>query len=190
MSEDILTAEERTLLIDLARQALEFGVRGEPLTPLALDELPASLRQTGAVFVTLTKAGQLRGCIGTIEPYRPLVEDVRQHAIAAALNDYRFPRVQPDELPQIEIEISRLTAPQSLEYVDPEDLLAKIRPGLDGLVLRDGRRRATFLPQVWEKLPAPEEFLDQLCRKMGGPPDLWRHQHLEVEIYQVEEFHE
>ncbi len=189
MSEEFLTPEDRSTLLALAQQGLELGVRGVPLPPLDPEALPPRLREPGATFVTLTKAGRLRGCIGTLEPYRSLADDAREHAVAAALNDYRFPRVMPEELPQIEIEISYLTAPQPLEYRDPEELLAKIRPGIDGLVLRDGSRRATFLPQVWEKLPNPVDFLGQLCRKMGGPPDMWRKKQLEVEIYQVQEFH-
>jgi len=190
MIEDKLTLEEQTVLLALARQGLVLGVRGEPLPPLVPEEIPARLREPGATFVTLTKAGQLRGCIGSLEPYRSLADDAREHAVAAALNDYRFPRVQPEELLEIDIEISRLTAPQPLEYTNPDDLLAKIRPGIDGLVLRDGMRRATFLPQVWEKLPDPTTFLNQLCLKLGGAPDLWRNMQLDVEIYQVEEFHE
>ena len=126
MSEDYLTLEEREILLTLARQALEFGVRGNPLPPLVSDELPARLREPAATFVTLTKSGVLRGCIGTLEAYRSLAEDARQHAISAASNDYRFPPVRPDELPDIDIEISRLTEPQALEYADSEDLLARL----------------------------------------------------------------
>ncbi len=189
MTDDQLTPEERSVLVGLARQGLEFGVRGEPLPPLDPDSLSPRLCEPGATFVTLTKGGQLRGCLGTLEPYRSLADDVREHALAAALNDYRFPPVVPEELPQIEIEISRLTAPQPLEYDGPEDLLSKIRPGIDGLVMRDGSKRATFLPQVWEKVPDPADFLSQLCRKMGAPADQWRKKPLRVEVYQVEEFH-
>jgi len=119
-----------------------------------------------------------------------LAEDVREHAIAAALSDYRFPSVQVSELKGIHIEVSRLTAPVALEYAGPEDLVARLRPGVDGVILRDGNRRATFLPQVWEQLPDVEEFLAHLCNKMGASPDLWRRKHLDVQIYQVEEFHE
>ena len=96
----------------------------------------------------------------------------------------------PDELPQIAIEVSRLTPPTPLEYTTPEDLLSRLRPGIDGVVLRDGPRRATFLPQVWEKLPDPSDFLANLCYKMGAAPDQWRKKHLDVLVYQVEEFHE
>jgi AmmeMemoRadiSam system protein A len=190
MSTVPLTAEERQFLLTLARQSLEAGVRGQPLPELNLPALSPTLRETGAAFVTLTKGGQLRGCIGAIEPYQPLAEDVREHAVAAALDDYRFAPVQPGELPHIAIEISRLTAPQPLDYTDADDLLRKLRPGVDGVVLRDGPRRATFLPQVWEKIPAVADFLGYLCEKMNAPSDLWRRKKIEVLTYQVEEFHE
>src|SRR5258705_6368794 len=121
----------------------------------ALDHatLTPMLQSEGASFITLTEGGQLRGCIGALHPYQPLAEDVREHAVAAALQDYRFPPVEPQELSKIEIEISRLTVPEPLAYNSPEDLLAKLRPGPDGILLRSGSRRATFLPQVWEKIP-------------------------------------
>jgi uncharacterized protein len=185
-----LTDAEKGMLLRLAREALEKGVRHADLFPLDLSTLTPALRANGASFVTLTIRGQLRGCIGALEPYQPLAEDVREHAIAAALDDYRFPKVQPAELPKIHLEISRLTQPGSLHYSDSDDLLAKLHPGLDGVILRDGFRRATFLPQVWEQLPDKEEFLDHLCAKMGAAPAIWRTKHVAVEIYQVEEFHE
>jgi AmmeMemoRadiSam system protein A len=190
MNKDQLTTEEKHTLLELARQALEDGVCGQKSPPLDLQSLPQRLQEPGATFVTLTIAGDLRGCIGALEPYLPLAEDVREHAIAAALQDFRFPIVRPEELPKIEIEVSRLTAPVPLEYSTPEDLLTKLHPGIDGIVLRDGPRRATFLPQVWEKLPDPNDFLANLCYKMGAAPDAWRKKHLEVLVYQVEEFHE
>ena len=190
MTEEKLTIEEKRLLLKLARQALESGVRGEILPRLDLASMPARLLEQGASFVTLTIGGNLRGCIGALQAYQPLAEDVREHAVAAALQDFRFPNVQPDELPNIEIEISRLTPPVPLSYDTPEDLLARLRPGVDGVLLSNGSRRATFLPQVWEKLPDPAEFLGNLCYKMGAPFDLWRKKHLDVSIYQVDEFHE
>jgi len=187
---DQLTLEEKQILLRLARQALELGVRGEKLPTLDRQSLSPGLCADGAAFVTLTERGELRGCIGALEAYQPLVEDVREHAIAAALSDYRFPPVQVSELDGINIEVSRLTAPVRLEYASPEDLVAKLRPGVDGVILREGNRRATFLPQVWEKLPEAVDFLGNLCLKMGAAPDLWRRKHLDVETYQVEEFHE
>jgi AmmeMemoRadiSam system protein A len=185
-----LTPEEKQTLLRLARQALETGVRGEPLPPLDKASLTPALRLEGASFVTLTVRGNLRGCIGALEPYQPLAEDVREHAAAAALEDYRFPTVQERELAGIEIEVSRLTVPVPLKYTDADDLLAKLRLGVDGVILREGFRRATFLPQVWEKIPDPAEFLANLCYKMGTASDTWKRKHLEVLIYRVEEFHE
>ena len=185
-----LTIEEQKILLRLAREAMERGVKGEDLPPLALASLPSRLREEGSSFVTLTIRGQLRGCIGSLHPYLPLAEDVREHAVAAALNDPRFPPVREAELNGIRIEVSRLTPPILLEYQGAEDLLCRLRPHVDGVILRDGFHRATFLPQVWEKIPDPEEFLNNLCYKMGINYDAWRSKPLEVLTYQVEEFHE
>ena len=181
---------ERTLLLKMARQAMEQGVLGAPLEPLDLDSLPPALRHPGVTFVTLTIDGELRGCVGALEAYLPLAEDVREHAVAAATQDYRFPPVTPQETPRLKIEISRLTQPDLLEYQDADELLTRLRPGVDGVILWDGPHRATFLPQVWEKIPDPTRFLGYLCQKMGGDDDLWRVKKLKVYTYQVEEFHE
>jgi AmmeMemoRadiSam system protein A len=186
-----LTLEEQSILLRLAREAMERSVRGEALPPLDLASLPARLREEGSSFITLTSGGQLRGCIGALDSYRPVAEDVREHAVAAALYDPRFPSVKEEELSEIQIEISRLTRPIPLEYTDADNLLSKLRPHVDGVVLREGPyHRATFLPQVWEKIPDAAEFLNNLCYKMGLEPDIWRRKHFEVLIYQAEEFHE
>lgn len=185
-----LSSEEKQLLLELARQALQQGVSGRALPPIDLSTLPESLRQPGATFVTLTHHGELRGCVGTLEAYQPLAEDVREHAVAAALQDFRFPPVSADEVPGLEIEISWLTPPKPLEYSDAQDLMKRLRPGIDGVLLRDSIRRATFLPQVWEKLPDPAQFLDHLCMKMGLEANAWLYKKLNVYTYQVEEFHE
>ena len=187
---EALNRAERQLLLTIAREAMEAAVRREPVPKLPLDEYPSTLQELGAVFVTLTHKTVLRGCIGALDPYQPLALDVQEHAAAAALNDFRFPQVQPDELAEIEIEISHLTEPKLLDYTDPVDLLKLLHPGVDGVVIKDGHRRATFLPQVWEKVPNPAKFLSQLCQKMGAPPDLWRRKHVDIYTYQVEEFHE
>jgi uncharacterized protein len=188
--DDQLTPEEQKILLRLAREALEQGVKSKELPPLDQAALTPRLREDGASFVTLTEAGQLRGCIGALEPYQSLAEDVREHAVSAALEDPRFPPVSESEVGRINIEVSRLTRPVPLQYQDADDLLSKLRTHVDGVILRDAFRRATFLPQVWEKIPDPAEFLDNLCFKMGANPDLWRKKHLEVLVYQVEEFHE
>jgi AmmeMemoRadiSam system protein A len=190
MVDNKLTIEEKQILLNLARQSLEAGVRKETLPPLNRVALTPALRADGAAFVTLTMQGELRGCIGALEPYQSLAEDVREHAVAAALEDYRFPQVGENELANIKIEISRLTIPIPLEYKNADELIVKLHPGVDGVILRDSTRRATFLPQVWEKIPEPEEFLANLCYKMGAAPDTWKRKHLEVLVYQVEEFHE
>jgi AmmeMemoRadiSam system protein A len=190
MVPDNLTLEEKNYLLKLARQSLEKGVCGDKLPPIDNDSLSDRLRKFGASFVTLTRQGNLRGCIGALEPYQSLAEDVREHAIAAAMDDYRFPPVREEELHDISIEISRLTNPVPLAYDHPEELLQRLRPGVDGVILHDGPRRATFLPQVWEKIPEAALFLSQLCMKMGSSPDAWRMKKMRVEIYQVEEFHE
>lgn len=188
--DDPLLPAEKAVLLTLARQALQEAVCGKQPPALDLAALPPPLRQPGASFVTLTRRGELRGCIGALEPCQPLVLDVCEHAAMAALEDYRFPPVTSDELPEIEIEISRLTPSHTLQYDCPADLLTLLRPGVDGVILRDGLRRATFLPQVWEKLPDTAEFLSHLCAKMGAQPELWRRRKLQVAVYQVEEFRE
>ncbi len=185
-----LNNAEQECLLKLARAALQEGVQGKPLPEVKMNQLPASLQSNGVSFVTLTINDRLRGCIGTLEAHQPLAKDVQEHAVAAALQDFRFPNVRPSELPQIKIEVSVLTPRAPLEYDKPEELIQKIRPGIDGVVLKDGFQQATFLPQVWEKLPNPESFLSQLCMKMGAPDDLWRKKPLEVFTYQVQEFHE
>ena len=190
MPEQFLSEGERSFLLKLARESLEKSVNGLPLPHLDLNSLSPLLRAPGASFVTLTFKGQLRGCIGALEPYQSLAEDVCEHAVAAALQDYRFSPVQPNEVADIEIEISHLTPSVILKYENPAELLKQLRPRIDGVVLRDGMRRATFLPQVWENIPDAEEFLAHLCAKMGAPADLWLRKKLDVRIYQVEEFHE
>lgn len=187
---EMLRESDRQQLLAIARQALEDAVHGRELRRLDLANLPDSLQQPGATFVTLTRNGMLRGCIGALEAQLPLAWDVQEHAVAAALEDPRFPPLQPSELPGIQLEISRLTAPQPLHYQEPTQLPGLLKPGVDGVILKAGQRRATFLPQVWEKLPLPEEFLDHLCLKLGTQEDYWRTHKLEVFTYRVEEFHE
>lgn len=181
---------DRMFLLRLARESIENYINGKPLPQFDKSELSEILCEEGASFVTLTIRGYLRGCVGALEPYQSLAEDVREHAIAAACQDYRFPPLSASEVKDIHIEISYLTRPEVLRYEKPSDLLEILRPNLDGVVIRDGTRRATFLPQVWEKIPNVDEFLEQLCLKMGASPDLWRKKKLEVLTYQVEEFQE
>lgn len=187
---ETINKTEGDILLKIARQALEESVHGKPLPKLDLDSLPSSLSSDGASFVTLTIAGQLRGCIGTLQAHQPLAADVQEHAMAAALQDFRFPQVRPVELPSIEIEVSILTPAKPLAYDGPSDLVQKLKPGEDGVVMADGYRKATFLPQVWDSLPTAEEFLSHLCMKMGAPANLWKKKNLDISIYHVQEFHE
>ena len=190
MSLQMISDDDRKILLSLARKSMEAAATGESLPSMRLKDFSTELQEDGASFVTLTVKGALRGCIGTLEPYQPLVKDVVEHAAAAAVEDYRFRPVSPKETELISIEISVLTKPVKLEYSGSEDLLSKLRPGLDGVVLKDGRMRATFLPQVWDQLPDKSEFLDHLCSKMGASPALWKIKNMEVLTYQVEEFSE
>ena len=185
-----LTQPDQKTLLSIARDALESSVRREKLPEIKISDLSQTLIAEGASFVTLTKDGFLRGCIGTLEAYQPLAKDVQGHAVAAALQDPRFPPVQPLECPLIEIEVSVLTPKVPLDYEDDLDLINKIKPGIDGVVLQNDFRKATFLPQVWEKLPTHEDFLTHLCLKMGARGNLWREKPLKVFLYQVQEFHE
>src|SRR5688572_26419551 len=181
--DNALTNDEKQILLNIARQAIEHRVSGRKLLQLDQAALTAALRAPGASFVTLTIDERLRGCIGTLEAHRSLAEDVREHAVAAALQDPRFPPLKEHELGRIRIEVSRLTVPRLLEYSSGEDLLKKLRPHVDGVILMDGRRRSTFLPQVWEKISEPADFLNGLCEKMGARQDLWRNTKLQVYTY-------
>jgi len=156
-------------LLSIARSAIgaELGLR-----PVA-QASHATLTQPAATFVTLKLAGELRGCIGSLKPLRPLGVDVRENAIAAAFRDPRFPPLAVVEFEATSVEVSLLSADERLDVRDEEDLLARMRPGVDGLVLEYGRHRATFLPQVWESLPEPRSFLAALKRKAGLPEDFW-----------------
>ena len=185
-----LSPEEKKTLLALARETIKSSVGHKPLPSLPPEKMTPTLKAPGAVFVTLTIGGELRGCIGSLQAFRPLVEDVQQHAIDAAVNDYRFSPVTQIEVPLLKIEISCLSAPVPLPYNSPDELPGLLKPNVDGVVLNDGMRSATFLPQVWEQLPDVNDFLSHLCLKMGASPDAWRRKVLNVSIYHVEEFHE
>jgi AmmeMemoRadiSam system protein A len=139
----------------------------------AVDESPAWLHDEGACFVTLTTHGRLRGCIGTVEPYRTLLADVRGNALAAATRDRRFPPLTAAELEDTVIDVSVLSAATPFPVRDEADACARLRPGIDGVVLECGPRRATFLPQVWDRLTDPREFLARLKQKAGLPASYW-----------------
>jgi len=183
-----LTPQEGQILLTTARQAIENHLNGETIPPIRLEDYPSGIKEKGACFVTLTINGILRGCIGSIEASQPLIKDVQDRAIGAAFEDPRFPGLKLNEYPDLKIEVSCLTKPEILQYSTTDDLVNKLRPGIDGVILKHNFRRATFLPQVWEQLPDPELFLGRLCIKMGLDLSAWKDHHLDVEIYQAEKF--
>jgi AmmeMemoRadiSam system protein A len=185
-----LSNDERQTLLHIARRAILHATQGADPESLSLEQLPPRLQAPGASFVTLTQGGSLRGCIGSLAAAAPLAMDVQTHAVDAALNDYRFQPVSPEEVSGLHIEISVLSAPTPLPYRDAEDLLASLRPGKDGVIVISGRQRATFLPQVWEKVPDKATFMDMLCSKAGLRQDRWRQPGLEIFTYGVESFEE
>lgn len=157
------------VLLPLARAAIagRLGLEA-PVVPA-----PGWLDEPGACFVTLQLERRLRGCIGTIEPYRPLGEDTAENARAAAFHDPRFPPLTAAEFPVVELEVSVLSPLEPLAICGESDLLAQLRPGQDGVLLSAGSRRGTFLPQVWEQLPDPRQFLAHLKAKAGLPARAW-----------------
>ena len=163
-------ADAGTTLLPIARAAIASAL-GQPHGPVAEDA--AWLRQPGATFVTLTQRGELRGCIGSLQARRPLLEDVKANAIAAALHDPRFPPLAPAELAFTEIGVSLLSPMQVLAVDGESEALAALRPGIDGVVFEFGHRRSTFLPQVWEQLPDPRAFMAHLKQKAGLPASFW-----------------
>lgn len=157
----------------LARASIGHGLReGRPL-PVDPESYAPELRAPAASFVTLRENGELRGCTGSLEPSQPLVVDVAENAFRSAFGDPRFPPLTARELEELSISVSVLSALEPIPAVSREELLARLRPGIDGLVLRDGNHAGTFLPSVWESLPDPEEFLDSLFRKSLLPPGHW-----------------
>jgi hypothetical protein len=172
-------------LLHLARAAI-----GERLgRPAAAEAGHARLHEPGATFVTLTRQGSLRGCIGSLEAHRPLAQDVRENAVAAAFRDPRFTPLAAEEFEFIRVEVSLLTEPEPLAFVDEADFMARLRPGVDGIVFQYGRHRSTFLPQVWESLPEPMQFMQQLKRKAGLPPNFW-HEDVRISRYEVTKWKE
>lgn len=156
-------------LLTIARNAINkhFGQKTFTITP------HPDLSKPAATFVTLTQHGQLRGCIGSLEAHRPLAMDVAENALAAAFQDPRFSPLTRDELEDTRIEVSLLETPQPMSFTDETDALGQLVPGVDGLILAFGHRRATFLPQVWESLPTPGQFMAHLKLKAGLPADFW-----------------
>ena len=178
-----------TALLRLARGSIEHGlIHREPL-PVNCDNLPRALRDPGATFTTLHIEGQLRGCCGTLEAVRPLAADVAHSAFRAAFRDPRFDPVAKHELDDVTLEVSVLSPPESLPVSDEADLLEKLSPGIDGLIIVAEGRRATFLPKVWEMLPDPRRFVVALKAKCGLAENYWS-ERLEFQRYRTTSYAE
>ncbi|HTN93511.1 MAG TPA: AmmeMemoRadiSam system protein A [Gallionella sp.] len=157
------------VLLPIARTAIARALS----VPHAADESAQWLAEHGACFVTLTQSGVLRGCIGSLQAHRSLLEDVKSNAVSAALRDPRFAPLGAEELDITTVEVSLLSATQPMAVRDEADALEQLRPHVDGVIFEYGRYRSTFLPQVWENLARPRDFLAMLRRKAGLPDDFW-----------------
>jgi len=179
--------QQRAILLDTAWRSIRHGITHGKFLAVDPSDFDSTLAEAGASFVTLHQQGELRGCIGTLEAYRPLINDIAENAFAAAFHDPRFTPVSQADIENIDLDISVLGKSEPLEPGSEQHLLAQIRPGLDGLILRDGPNRGTFLPSVWESLPERKDFLRQLKVKAGLPADHWSDT-VEVSRYTTECF--
>lgn len=181
----MLGAEQGKMLLKLARNAIaiELGIATNDCL------CPEWTMNPGATFVTLTLNDQLRGCIGSLEAYRPLLDDVRQNAIASAFHDPRFDPLSREEFCSVVIEVSLLSSPEPIAHSNQSNALAQLKPGIDGIVLQYGAHRATYLPQVWEQLPEAKSFIAKLKRKAGLAEDFWSNE-LRLSRYSVQKWSE
>lgn len=186
------SAKDGVSILRLARRTIRnelAGIRGDEITDTSGFSTEIRERNRG-IFVSLHKNGNLRGCIGNLAPVKTVFEGVIDNAKHAAFNDSRFSPLSFDELDDTVIEVSILTRPEKIEYIDGQDLIAKIRPDIDGVIIKKGHRTATFLPQVWHQLKDPREFLSHLCMKAGLTALEWETGGLDISLYQVQSFEE
>ena len=168
-----LSSKDKQIILKTARHAIQYGLTYNKAPQLELSQYSPALQQTGASFVTLKETNQLRGCIGTLEASRALIQDVAEHAFAAAFRDPRFPKVNAIEEPMIHISVSILSESEDMQFKSESDFLNQLTPGEDGIILRYNGQKATFLPAVWEQLPEPQQFIGHLKKKAGLPVDFW-----------------
>lgn len=185
-----LSKDEGDFLLKLARKCIiqEFDKQNDEFSSIVPESYKKMFNENRGVFVSLHKKGELKGCIGTIEPVKSILAGVIDNAKHAAFHDTRFGPISFEELKDTKIEISILTCPEKIEYKDEKDLIAKIRPDIDGVIIKKKFHSATFLPQVWKQLKKSEDFLQQLCMKAGLAPDEWKTADLTVSTYQVQVF--
>jgi AmmeMemoRadiSam system protein A len=185
------TLNEKRWLLALARQSIFHYLKSQQDLKEIASEFPSAFTEKRGSFVTLTlKEGGLRGCIGNIEPVYPVYEGVMKNALNAAFRDPRFFPLAENEFSETSIEVSVLSEPQNLDYKSGDELIQKINPGKDGVIISKGGCAATFLPQVWEQIKNPEDFLAHLCVKCSLQPDEWKKGDLNVDIYSVDSFDE
>ena len=189
-----LSHEQGQVLVKLARQTVMERL-GQKMADAEADALAVDLTDIDfqvrrGTFVTLHIDGQLRGCIGSLAARESIDDSVKHNAISAAFHDPRFPQLTTEELDSVDFEVSLLSEPLPLEYRDSKDLLSKLRVNVDGVIIRKGSNSATYLPQVWEQLPRPEDFLSYLCKKAGLSSNAWKNTPLEILTYQVQYFEE
>ncbi len=173
MSSIKLSSEDQQACLQVAHDSIRHGLQQGSQLHVNTHNYSRDLQQELASFVTLHKDSQLRGCIGALEAYQPLINDIAEHAFAAAFRDPRFPALTQDEYEQLDIEISVLGKPEQMSFASEEDLLQQIQPEIDGLILEADHHRGTFLPSVWEQLPDKKEFLKHLKMKAGLPANWW-----------------
>lgn len=185
----MLENDDKNTLLELARESISHGLLHGTMSTVSAETYSDVLQKNGACFVTLHYNKQLRGCIGSLSPYQPLVNDVVHNAFNAAFHDPRFSPLRPDELKDVHIHIEVLSPTEVLHFESENKLLGMLRPGIDGLVLRENSHNGTFLPSVWSSLPEPEVFLQQLKRKAGLATHYWSDS-ITIERYTTEAFDE
>ena len=178
---------QRQQLHQIAFDSIKSGLLHGKALAVDLEKMDEALKTKRATFVTLQKNGELRGCIGMLEPIRPLAEDVAHNAFAAAFSDPRFPPLAELELDQLDIHISILGTPEAMTFDSEQDLIDQLRPGVDGLIMQEGHRRGPFLPSVWDSLTQPQAFVSHLKLKSGLPENYWSDD-IQIQRYTVEEF--
>ena len=183
----MLSTENQALLRELAYKSIRHGLETGKALEINITEYPTELQAKKATFVTLHRNKELRGCIGILEPVRPLAADIAYNAWAAAFSDSRFMPVNTDELDELDIHISILGKPEKMDFMSEDDLVEQIRPGIDGLILEKGFNKGTFLPSVWDSLTDSHEFLNHLKLKAGLPANYWSDD-IKIKRYAVEEF--
>jgi AmmeMemoRadiSam system protein A len=167
------TKQQRDLLLEIAEQSIRFHLAGGGRMEPEPTDYEDELQKQRATFVTLHRKKELRGCIGTLVAFRPLVVDVAYNAYSAAFSDPRFPPLQIEEMDCLEIHISVLSPSEPMSFGSEQELVGQLQPGIDGLIIEEGRQRGTFLPSVWESLPEPTAFLTHLKLKAGLAADYW-----------------